>query len=229
MERHQDVKNALEKVGAFDPDKAVVAITTCDNYNEKALKTATEAFHAPSASVATLRKYLSEPNTRALIWGLIEPVINSINVGRGMNADSIASFIDYIMDEFYFLKLEEIKTFLDMVKLGKLGQFYDRMDLPTLSEMLRKYDEQRTGIAMATAESNKGKESIKTCVMPQDVKALLERLTKPKPQPIPSIAQFAERELTIRNYNFLFTNGKYQGDYDSFVVETHKKLYGHIN
>lgn len=204
----------------------------CINLENSANLEVSSAYNSNSATLATTRKYLADADTRALIWQLIEPVLKSINVGRGISNEGISSFIDYIIDEYHFLKFEELKTFLSMLKLGKLGAFYDRVDLPTLCEMLRQYDLLRTDIAKATNESNKRGLIID---LPVEMPSLLIELAAKlkvenslhsvKAKVIKTIEEFAALENTINNYNYLVQNGFYSGTYQNYVAEKYAQIY----
>ena len=106
---------SLQQKGVFEEEKALLAVKTLVNIQEKTLLNISEAYQSKSASLATFRKYMSDADTKTMLWLMIEPTLKAINVGRGISKEGIESFVEYIMQEFYFLKFEELKVFFQMV------------------------------------------------------------------------------------------------------------------
>ena len=75
----------------------------------------------------------------------ITRTLNNFNLRVGMNPEQIMDLAYAIIDEAEQdqLAIQDIFLFLDGMLKNKYGKVYDRMDMPTLFEMLEKYREER--------------------------------------------------------------------------------------
>lgn len=104
---------------------------------------ALQALSSSSVSLATVKKTNGEDAQLAVVVKLINQVVMSFNIGKNMNANQILDAAKEIISDYYFLKIEELKTCFEMGRKGKFGKVYDRVDLMILCEWLAKYDELR--------------------------------------------------------------------------------------
>jgi hypothetical protein len=162
----------------FESEKAeLVMFAICD---KSIIRNLSDCLSADSPTVATLKKYVPS-DAKALIWEQIESTMKAVNVGRGIESDSIREIVDFIFSEYYFLTYAEIKTFFYFCKTGKFGKLYDRFDMQTICLQLVEFDNMRTPNAIARSESGKGKPS-EAVPMPAELLALIARLEPPKPK-----------------------------------------------
>jgi hypothetical protein len=212
--------------GLFEEGKAILVKNTLpDMLQTTKSLTAFDALNEDSATVATMCKYVPQGAFKGLIFTMLEELLSVYSVGRGMSNDAIVGFFECLTREYYFLKISELKTFFYMAKMGKFGPVYDRLDLPTLSIWLSKYDELRTDARELMKDKQQVVYDAKSYEPSKVIADWIASLQKPKPKPIPTQEEFAAMETTIVNYNYLVTNGFYSDTYENYVAEKWTKIY----
>lgn len=99
-------------------------------------------------ALAVMKKEISEAGAVAVLVKLINATISFFSVGKGMNDDQVIETAKLLLQEFYYLKLDDLKLFFDRLKTGFYGATYDRIDGQVLMLHLRAYCAER----METAE-----------------------------------------------------------------------------
>lgn len=127
----------------------------------RTIKAATiqQAVNGAGAAIAKIKKERGEPLITALLIEIICSLTEFFSVGKGMNNMQTAETARLILQEFYFLKLEDFKVFSDYMKAGRYGKAYDRVDGNTIMINLRQYCAERAEICETAA--NKAHEAIK--------------------------------------------------------------------
>lgn len=83
---------------------------------------------------------------------MIKGCADAFNVGKKMTDTQILMTVQGITRKYYFLNLADIKHCFDRAIMGEYGPLYDRLDTNTILEWLRKYQEERLGVAAFLAE-----------------------------------------------------------------------------
>lgn len=91
--------------------------------------------------LSEIKKNLGEAGVRAIIVLAISEVVLFFNVGKNMNAPQIALTTDLIIEEFWYLTVEEIKHCLR--KAMRTAKVYDRLDGNIILGWIREYDYER--------------------------------------------------------------------------------------
>ena len=76
-----------------------------------------------------------------------------------MNDIQMAQTADLILEEFYYLNIEDFKLCFNMAKSGKFGKVYDRMDGQVIMDWLSMYNKMR--VETKVSEENAKHQSIK--------------------------------------------------------------------
>lgn len=97
--------------------------------------------------MVVLKNESGETHVRALMAYMISDLIENINVGKTMNDVQVARACDLILDEFYFLKVDDFKLCFNRVLAGKYGKSYDRIDVQVLFGWLNAYCNERMNSA----------------------------------------------------------------------------------
>lgn len=86
----------------------------------------------------------------AILVKIVAQLIAFFNVGKSMNDYQLAETVKLIMQQYYFLKLEDLKLCFDGMKCGRYldgGKLFDRLDGQIILLALQHYTEERIAIA----------------------------------------------------------------------------------
>lgn len=112
-------------------------------YNRPAKKNISEVFECEAPSLANVRKALGADLTKAFLAGVFSDIARFFNVKQGLTEQGLLVLVDIVMEEFYFLNIEDLKIFKKHCFLQKYGKVYERLDASLLLEWLQAYVSQR--------------------------------------------------------------------------------------
>lgn len=101
-------------------------------------------------TLADIKNSASETDLRALLYIAICEVCDFFNVGKNMNDVQIATTVDLIIENYWHLRLEEIKFCLR--RAMRREKLFDRLDGNIILGWIGAYDDERTEEAMAVSE-----------------------------------------------------------------------------
>jgi len=114
-----------------------------------------------------IKNKTSLTSVRALISLAICEVCDFFNVGKNMNDSQIALTADLIIENYWYLKLEEIKyCFRRAMRRERL---YDRLDGNIILSWIQAYDDERTEEAMRISEQEDSQAALSPCSGPASV------------------------------------------------------------
>ena len=113
-----------------------------------------EAIQTPAPTVATYRKYKGDTETKLILAAMIKGCADAFNVGKKMSDTQVLMTVAGITRNYYFFNLADIKHCFDRAIMGEYGPLYDRLDTNTILEWLRKYQDERLGVAAFLAEQD---------------------------------------------------------------------------
>jgi len=108
-------------------------------------KTAELALNNNSPSLVLIKKEFGEEELLIYVSELLTDCVLSFNIGKTMNAEQIKLTAEYIAEDYYFLKPEELKYCFAQAQKGVYGKIYDRIDTSIIFEWFDKYIEERMG------------------------------------------------------------------------------------
>lgn len=118
--------------------------------------TVTEAISSSTPILAALKRSEGEDFTRAILVKYLKDVITFFNIGKSMENAQVAQTVDIIIQQYYFLKLADIKLCFENLKTGKYGKLFDRLDGQIILMALSEYCEERMSVAeVLHIEANK--------------------------------------------------------------------------
>lgn len=94
-----------------------------------------------------------EAVARALLVKLISQTVRFFSLREAMDEMQIATTADLILEDYFFLKLDDLKLCFRNAMKGYYGRIYNRMDGQTILLWLRQYTEERHAAAEAEALS----------------------------------------------------------------------------
>lgn len=106
-----------------------------------------QAIAAETSCLSGIRKEHGQQTARALMVKVVVDVTDFFNVSTPMTDNQIAQTVDLILEDFWMLKLEDIKVCFNNAKKGKYGQLYNRLDGMVILEWLQRYTDERIGFS----------------------------------------------------------------------------------
>ena len=97
--------------------------------------------------MAVIRKEQGELISIAFLIRVIGDCVKFFNVGKSMNDLQLTETAKLILQEFYFLKIEDLRIFFQRFKTGHYGQLFDRLDGQVIMVKLREYCVERMSVA----------------------------------------------------------------------------------
>lgn len=119
-------------------------------------KSVQDVFSKPTATLATVKKYLGAAKMMAVVESLIKRVAAFLNIGRGMNEIQVQMTAEMIFSEYYWLTVADLKVCFRNGMAGNYGQLYDRLDGMVIMDWLRVYSEERASIAEQNEQKKHG-------------------------------------------------------------------------
>lgn len=101
-------------------------------------------------TIARIKNEASETDARALLYIAVCEVCDFFNVGKNMNDTQVAMTVDLIIEQFWHLKLTEIKYCFRRAMMRE--KLFDRLDGNIILGWLREYDTERTEEAIRISE-----------------------------------------------------------------------------
>lgn len=111
---------------------------------------------AQSPTIAKIKNSISLNDIRALLSIAICEVCDFFNISKNMNNAQIAITVDLIIENFWYLKLEEVKYCFHRAMMRE--RIYDRLDGNIIIGWLRDYDAERTEEAMRMSDQRASQE-----------------------------------------------------------------------
>lgn len=85
---------------------------------------------------------------------LINDLIDFFSVGKTMGQNQLVSTIRLIVEDFYYLKIEDFKLCFNNAKKGKYGKIYDRIDGNIIYDWINQYSLERMNFCISEDEKN---------------------------------------------------------------------------
>ena len=106
-----------------------------------------QAISSPTPALVSIKKEMGEPVAIAVLVEIIGDAVDFFSVGKTMNDKQLGETARLLLQEFYYLKIADLKLFFDRLKTGYYGQLYDRIDGNVIMLHLRNYCTERISTA----------------------------------------------------------------------------------
>jgi hypothetical protein len=108
-----------------------------------------DALQSDGSALSVLKKQEGEVVAKAILVKILSNLISFFNVGKSMNDAQVAQTVELILDDYYYLKLEDFKVCFDGMKKGKYlggtnGKLFDRLDGQIILQGIAEYAEERS-------------------------------------------------------------------------------------
>lgn len=117
-------------------------------------RTVEDAVNSITPELAVFKKKCGETSLYAVMTILINDLIDFFSVGKTMGQNQIVSTIKLIVEDFYYLKIEDFKLCFNNAKRGKYGKVYDRIDGNVIYDWIIQYNQERMDFCMFEDEKN---------------------------------------------------------------------------
>lgn len=106
-----------------------------------------DTLNSVTPTLAGFRRDTSEMHVLAIMTLLVNDLIDFFVVKNTMNENQLAQTINLLVEDFYYLNIEDFKLCFNNAKKGRYGKIYDRIDGMIIYEWVRMYAEDRVKAA----------------------------------------------------------------------------------
>lgn len=94
---------------------------------------------------------------RAAVIILLGEVLRYFNVTETMNDTQVAATTDFILEDYYFLQLDDLKLCFRNAMKGYYGRVYNRIDGQIILSWLKQYSDERLEASEQRSQAESGK------------------------------------------------------------------------
>lgn len=113
-------------------------------------KNEVEVFNEPGITLAVMKREFGEKGdmvVTAFLGVIVAELVEAFNVGKTMDGMQVAFAVNGIKEDYWFVKIEQLKCCFDMAKKGKYGTMYDRIDAAVIFGWIDSFLDQQVSIA----------------------------------------------------------------------------------
>ena len=138
-------------------DQSVIALQKWPLQYYAALKPKTleDALISKTPTLATFQKRTSEIHVMAVMTLLVNDLINFFAVSKTIGDTQLADTVKMLVEDFYYLNIEDFKLCFSNAKKGRYGKVYDRVDGSMIYEWVDTYARGRMSVAMELDDKRK--------------------------------------------------------------------------
>lgn len=131
----------------FEVEKAVTTLHNWPqrfaHYNYTFPSARAAIMHTESPSIATLKKYQDEATALLTVASAIVFALEMVEVKAKPTAPKVQMIAKLVMDEFYYLRLSEVKFCITRALYGDYGELFGKVDAMDVLRWLKLYAEHR--------------------------------------------------------------------------------------
>ena len=105
--------------------------------------TIAKCIESNSPTIATIQKAKGEEFTYAFVCQWLFNLNDILALKNPMNDTQIKLCSQYILDEFYGLKIADLTLVSKRILSGLYGEFYERISITKIMTIIREYDDER--------------------------------------------------------------------------------------
>lgn len=126
-------------------EQSVIVLTRWPEQYYVALrpKTLEDAVNSVTPCLATFKKETSEMYLLAILTIMFNDLIDFFSVGKTMGQSQLVSTIQLVIEDFYYLNIEDFKLCFNNAKRGVYGKIYDRVDGNIIYDWISRYAQER--------------------------------------------------------------------------------------
>lgn len=126
-------------------EQSVIVLTRWPEQYYVALrpKTLEDAVNSVTPCLANFKKETSEMSLLAILTIMFNDLIDFFSVGKTMGQSQLVSTIQLVIEDFYYLNIEDFKLCFNNAKRGVYGKIYDRVDGNIIYDWIFRYAQER--------------------------------------------------------------------------------------
>lgn len=102
-----------------------------------------DVFKSSEPEIGIVAKEAGENQARAIVVLLLTEVVSFFNASNTMNDSQVAITTDLIIEEYPYLKVDDLKLVFRNAMKGRYGDIYNRLDGSVIMGWLRQYNRER--------------------------------------------------------------------------------------
>lgn len=112
-----------------------------------------QVFDSPEPAIVQVRRSFGQAGARAVISYLVSDALEFFNVTETMTDRQVAMTVDLIIEEYPYLKMDDLKLCFKNAMKMKYGQIYNRIDGQVILGWLKAYNAERCEAAQTASEN----------------------------------------------------------------------------
>lgn len=112
----------------------------------------TDVFSSGEPTLGTVERKAGQYKARAALIIMMGEVLRYFNVTETMNDVQVAATVDFILEDYYFLQIDDIKLCFRNAMKGYYGKVYNRLDGQIILSWLHAYADERIAAAEHEAQ-----------------------------------------------------------------------------
>lgn len=124
-----------------------------------AIKGVSDALSRKTVSLVQIKKDKGQQFLRSYIGLWLVELNELLNLKNPLSEAQITLCTEQIITDYSFLKLSELSLIFKRIVSGEFGELYERISMPKLMSIFRKYEQERTEVV--TSESQQSHESFR--------------------------------------------------------------------
>lgn len=113
-----------------------------------------DVFKSSEPAIGIVAKEAGENQARAIVVLLLTEVVSFFNASNTMNDSQVAITTDLIIEEYPYLKVDDLKLVFRNAMKGRYGDIYNRLDGSVIMGWLRQYNRERCARADILSYNN---------------------------------------------------------------------------
>ena len=123
------------------------------------IKGVSDALSRNTVSLVEIKKGKGQAFLRSYIALWLIELNELLNLKNPLSEAQITLCTEQIITDYSFLKLSELSLIFKRIVSGEFGELYERISMPKLMSIFRKYDQERTEVV--TSESQQAHENFR--------------------------------------------------------------------
>lgn len=106
-------------------------------------------------TLASFKKFTDEAALKSMFYLIVKDVLDFFSVGKTIGAMQLLETIQLIIDDFYYLNIDDFKLCFNNAKRGVYGKIYDRIDGNVIYGWIAQYAQERACFCESIDDRNK--------------------------------------------------------------------------
>lgn len=119
-----------------------------------AIKGVSDALSRKTVSLVQIKKDKGQQFLRSYIGLWLVELNELLNLKNPLSEAQITLCTEQIITDYSFLKLSELSLIFKRIVSGEFGELYERISMPKLMSIFRKYEQERTEVVTSESQQD---------------------------------------------------------------------------